>query len=360
MTEKEFKKIITDIDTESVNKEIILGKVKNLIDKITNSLHPKIKIKEYLVSGYNAFGITYNEDVIYISVDVEGIVNNQLIFNAFENSLLLEGITKLERTSNLIKFTYLEDTFILELRVDDYTPVEYIKALVKKFDEASSKYTLLQNTLKLINFFEADEELKDLDYKVVINMLLKSLDGDVENKYYKYLSYLIKTLDEMSNNKKYVLLDAVSSVNLYETISEVKLTEYKKLRKALAKAVQTESEKTLTSSKVEVTIDVNPIFDKVNKTFSWSYEIVGTDVRNSGGIYLNNETEYQTAVLKGIFKGLKVIVDNNLTKKKVILKCNYDGILSDKMKSTDENKSRMKTINALIEKHSLKVQCLKD
>ena len=66
MTEKEFKKIITDIDTESVNKEIILGKAKNLIDKITNSLHPKIKIKEYLVSGYNAFGITYNEDVIYI------------------------------------------------------------------------------------------------------------------------------------------------------------------------------------------------------------------------------------------------------------------------------------------------------
>ena len=100
---------------------------------------------------------------------------------------------------------------------------------------------------------------------------------------------------------------------------------------------------------LEVTIDVNPIFDKVNKTFSWSYEIVGTDVRNSGGIYLNNETEYQTAVLKGIFKGLKVIVDNNLTKKKIILKCNYDGILSDKMKSTDENKSRMKTINALIE-----------
>ena len=161
------------------------------------------------------------------------------------------------------------------------------------------------------------------------------------------------------NNKKYVLSDVVSNVNLFETISEVKLNEYRKLRKALSKAVQTESEKTLIDSKVEIVIDVNPIFDSVNKTFSWSYELVGKDVKNSGGIYLNNEVEYQTAVLKGIFKGLKVIVDNNLTKKKIILKCDYDGILTDKMKSSDENKSRMKTINSLIEKNSLKVTCTK-
>ena len=359
MTEKEFKKIITDIDNISLNKQKVAELSNNVINKISNNLHQKVQIKESFVSSYMAFGINYNPDVIYIAVDVENINNNQLIFNAFENALILGEFTKIERTLNFIKFVDNEFTYVLELKVDDKAPVEYIKALVKKFDETSSKYTLLQNALKLVNFFEKEEEIKDLDYKVIINLLIKSLDGDIENKYYKYLSLLIKSLDDMSNNKKYVLSDVVSNVNLFETISEVKLNEYRKLRKALSKAVQTESEKTLIDSKLEVVIDVNPIFDSVNKTFSWSYELVGKDVKNSGGIYLNNEVEYQTAVLKGIFKGLKVIVDNNLTKKKIILKCDYDGILTDKMKSSDENKSRMKTINSLIEKNSLKVTCTK-
>ena len=359
MTEKEFKKIITDIDNVSLNKQKVAELSNNVINKISSNLHQQIKIKDYVLSSYMAIGINYNPDVIYIAVDVENINNNQLIFNAFENALILSNFAKIERTSNVIKFSDEDYTYILELRVEDVTPVEYIKQLVKKFDEVASKYTLLQNALKLINFFEKEEEIKDLDYKVVINLLFKSLDDDVENKYYKYLSLLIKSLDDMSNNKKYVLTDVVTSVNLFETISEVKLNEYRKLRKALAKAVQTESEKTLIDSKAEIVIDVNPIFDSVNKTFSWSYELVGKDVKNSGGIYLNNEVEYQTAVLKGIFKGLKVIVDNNLTKKKIILKCDYDGILSDKMKSSDENKSRIKTINSLIEKHSLKVTCIK-
>lgn len=359
MTEKEFKKIITDIDNVSLNKQKVAELSNNVINKISSNLHQQIKIKDYVLSSYMAIGINYNPDVIYIAVDVENINNNQLIFNAFENALILSNFAKIERTSNVIKFSDEDYTYILELRVEDVTPVEYIKQLVKKFDEVASKYTLLQNALKLINFFEKEEEIKDLDYKVVINLLFKSLDDDVENKYYKYLSLLIKSLDDMSNNKKYVLTDVVTSVNLFETISEVKLNEYRKLRKALAKAVQTESEKTLIDSKAEIVIDVNPIFDSVNKTFSWSYELVGKDVKNCGGIYLNNEVEYQTAVLKGIFKGLKVIVDNNLTKKKIILKCDYDGILSDKMKSSDENKSRIKTINSLIEKHSLKVTCIK-
>ena len=41
-----------------------------------------------------AFGINYNPDVIYIAVDVENIQNNQLIFNAFENALILSSTYK--------------------------------------------------------------------------------------------------------------------------------------------------------------------------------------------------------------------------------------------------------------------------
>ena len=79
MTEKEFKKIITDIDNVSLNKQKVTELTNNVIDQIKQNLHQQIKIKEYISSSYMAFGINYNPDIIYIAVDVVDINNNQLI-----------------------------------------------------------------------------------------------------------------------------------------------------------------------------------------------------------------------------------------------------------------------------------------
>ena len=54
MTEKEFKKIITDIDNVSLNKQKVAELTNNVIEKINNNLHQQIKIKEYVPSSYMA------------------------------------------------------------------------------------------------------------------------------------------------------------------------------------------------------------------------------------------------------------------------------------------------------------------
>ena len=46
MTEKEFKKIITDIDNVSLNKQKVTELTNNVIDQIKQNLHQQIKIKE--------------------------------------------------------------------------------------------------------------------------------------------------------------------------------------------------------------------------------------------------------------------------------------------------------------------------
>ena len=164
-------------------------------------------------------------------------------------------------------------------------------------------------------------------------------------------------LDELLNTKKYEISELFESdVLMNINLSETKLAEYRKLRKAISKAISVEEETVKFDSQTEVVVDVNPLYDEAQKTFAWHYSLIGRNNENAGGVYQNTEVEYQTAVLKGVFKGLKAVVDGNLCKKKIILKCNYEGILTDKMLSNDENKSRMKTINKMIEANNLKIQ----
>ena len=203
--------------------------------------------------------------------------------------------------------------------------------------------------------YSKGKKIKDIDYKVIISLFMKYLKlNDIENKYYRYLGVLVKGLEDFTQSKKYELLDIVTGQNLSETVSELKMNEYRKLRKVLQKVTAMDEQKIQFDSQLEVVIDVNPIINN-DSTFGWHYDIVGRGNSNSGGNYPNNESDYQTAVLKGIFKGLKVIIDNNLVKKRIVLLCDYDDILSEKMLSNDENKSRMKTIKSLIEKHNLKI-----
>ena len=162
----------------------------------------------------------------------------------------------------------------------------------------------------------------------------------------------------MINNRKYVIEYFNNDISIYDLLNETIITEIKKLRKSLSKAISTEEDELKFDSSKEIVIDVNPI--KENNVFMWHYKVINKDLENSGGIYQNTVEEYQTAILKGIFKGLKRIVDSpNLINKKIVLKCEYEGILTEKMLSNDENKSRMKTIKQLIETNNLKVTELK-
>lgn len=359
MNEKEFKKIITDETSNSSYKGNLLKLLEDFTANIKTNLPTKVILDNYSLSSYESLGIYTTDQVLNLSLDLNSPVDNKvleatLFFNSLENALILLKATKIEKTLNGFKAVIDNIEYNIEIK-NEIKPTEYVKELINIVENASSQYTLLKNSLCLVNYFIKTEDIKDIDYKVIVNLFLKNLKlNDIENKYYKYIGVLVKGLEDFTQSKKYELLDCITKQNLTDTVSELKMNEYRKLRKALQKVASLEEQKIQFDSQLEVLIDVNPVVNGDN-TFGWHYDIIGRGNQNSGGNYPNNESDYQTAILKGIFKGLKVVIDNNLTKKRIVLLCDYDDILSEKMLSNDENKSRMKTIKSLIEKHNLKI-----
>ncbi len=364
MTEKDFKKIINDQELKQNNKQTLNTLKDDFVTKVKQLLNKRITLVDSKLSGWNVLNIYPNTNEVYICLDFNvDVVNKQnettIILNEVENILYYLNASKIERIVNGIKFTVEDVDYYLNLRSDYLTPVSYLNSFIKKVDEYNKTYTLLKNTLSIVNYLIEEEVIKEINVIFLTNMFIKTLEKEsVENKYYKYLGYLVKALDEFTNNKKYEIKDLVVNDSLMVlNITEAKLAEYRKLRKAIIKAISVEEETIKFDSQLEVVVDVNPIFNETNKTFSWHYSVIGKNNENMGGVYPNTEVDYQTAVLKGVFKGLKAIVDLNLTKKKIILKCDYDGILTNKMLTNDENKSRMKTINSLIQNNNLKITC---
>ena len=363
MTEKDFKKIISDQESKQENKVVFNELKDKLIEKVKKHLHLGIEIKDTKLSDWSALGI-YTSNVVTISLDVvTPVINKQyetnLIFNEFENIMYFLNASKVERFNNYLKVLLNDVTYILELKSDYLTPVTYLQAFLKKLEDKCKCYTLFKNAMSIVNYFINQDSIEDINVFFLTNLFIKALEKEsVENKYYKYLGQFIKALDDFTNNKKFEISDFVDSDNLMNlSMTEAKLSEYRKLRKALVKAVAVEEEQIKFDTQYEVLINVNPIFNEATKTFAWHYSLVGKNISNSGGVYSNNEIEYQTAILKGVFKALKAVVDMDLAKKRIILKCDYEGILTSKMLTSDENKSRMKTINSLIDNHNLRIQC---
>ena len=362
MTEKDFKKIINDQESKQSNKSLLNNLKDELINSINNYLLDGVKIVDSKLSDWFSLGIYTNTNIVYLSIDVETNVSNKqyesnLIINSIENALYLMDSLKVERLNNGIRCIYKDIEYVLELRSDYLTPVSYLNSFLKVLEEKSKTYTLLKNSLSIVNYFINEEDIKEINVFFLVNLFIKTMDKEViENKYYKYLGYFVKALDEFTNNKKFEINDLVVDSLMNLNMTESKISEYRKLRKSLVKAISVETVEVKFDSNLEVVVDVNPIFNESSKTFLWHYSLVGKNLENSGGVYANNEIEYQTAILKGVFKGLRAVIDANLVKKRIILKCDYEGILSSKMLTSDENKSRMKTINSLILNNDLKIR----
>ena len=70
-----------------------------------------------------------------------------------------------------------------------------------------------------------------------------------------------------------------------------------------------------------VEINVTPNYVIKDKTIEWSFNIVGTELSNSGGEYEYNDENYIMCCHKATLKGLQYAVKNKLGKN-IIIKCN--------------------------------------
>ncbi|MBQ3001720.1 MAG: hypothetical protein IJD76_04535 [Bacilli bacterium] len=389
MTEKEFKKIIVDYEQSKEQKELQLSLIQNVVETIQNNVFSTITLEASFQSGIN--GLNKLETELEMCVVLDSKCQNEsfekrILLNTVESILLLNfeklSISSVEKNilTNIIKVK-LENDIYINIKVlskKEESKIIDEQNKVKIIELINQKFTLYKNTLALIKYYKLTEDLKELNDYLLSIILAYSLEKyQADNKYYKYLNAFIKGLDDFLNGKKisllntyitsskelntnfkYIVVDPVNyEENVASMISETTLGDYRKLRKKISKELESSVDLGYTfDNSVEVVIDIEPL--QKDDTYAWRFEIVGKDLKNQANEYASGIENYHNALLKGTFKGLKSLIQNGLVKKKIYILSSFGDIFNSSILSNDENKSRVKTIKALIEQNKLNIICI--
>ncbi|HHU24008.1 MAG: hypothetical protein PHG08_04825 [Bacilli bacterium] len=386
MIEKDFRKIISDFEANYAMRPQMSARFEEIAALLQKELvAPYPFQKAYLVGAWaklTAFpgdplviALQFDETKLSLAQYRERAINN-----AIENALIKawgDKIKSIERNDweKRTKFSLDNETYWFDIdpQLKEIKEVEFV-------NNANSEYTLFRNTVIIIKNACNDIGLKTIDEAIIETILYHSLRHyQITNKYYDYLDAFVKGMDdffaplpievgsamyqklglsepEKFDHKYIVVSPGNPKLNLAGDLNDLNIGDYRKLRKKVAKMLENPKvDPFLFDQSTEVVVDVNPAVDKLTGKLKWRYIILGKNLTNSGGEYNNDEVSQQTAILKAIFKGLKALEANNLFKKKIIIQAEYEDFLGSRMLSTDENKSRMKTIKAFIEKNKLNI-----
>ena len=142
-----------------------------------------------------------------------------------------------------------------------------------------------------------------------------------------------------------MVLDVVNpNNNLTDNINDLSIGEYRKLKKVLSKLIDNKNSLS-NNSNATIVLNINPLPIKDTNE--------GSNYNNTGGSYQNSEDLLLLAMYKGLYKGLRAIVDNNLNRKNIEVICKKQNILKLTTNVSQENLSRIKNIEAYIENNGL-------
>lgn len=389
MTEKEFRKLVTDLEISSDEKNTLNQKLDDIKELFTKNTPKYFKVLDIKKTGSWAKGTMLNDtDEIDIMVVVEPlqensfVLNNEVVLNELTNILItnVKEITKLSDVSRNINRN------IINVRMKDFTIHLHVRYLEEQFcatleekqveftEIANRDYTYFRNALKVIKYYKESQKINISGYIIEIMLYYALNEYFKDNRYEDYLNNFIRAIDDFLKGKKievsddiyqklqitkasdikrnYIVLDVANpSNNLTDGLNEMALGEYRKLKKTLSKLVDNRVNLSM-SANVVVSININPVKIKDSEEYAWSYKIENSDYSNNGGSYSNTPESLLTAMLKSLYKGLRAVVDNNLNRKKVEIVCSKGNILK-LSNATEENKSRIKTIEAYIENNGL-------
>ena len=207
----------------------------------------------------------------------------------------------------------------------------------------------------MLLYYSLNEYFKDNHYETYLNAFIRGIDDFLKQKKICVSNDILKklevTVETATPHKGYAIIDPTDeSVNLVSGITEIKLNDYRKLKKAISKVIDAGAQDL---SKEQVVLHINP--KEENGMYVWSYEIENSRYHTDGGSYPQTEENYITACLKALSKGLKTIVDNGLNKRGIKLVCKYSDLLSRSDLLSSENQSRRKTIIAYMEVNNITI-----
>ena len=277
MTEKDFRQIVTDLEIDSSYKDNIkefMNKLVSIID--TSDLY---KVESIDKAGSLKTGThskeSNNFDFTVILRDLKSNyypIMNQACLNEIWNKLVfgfnIEKVNqiKIDEQRNAIIFTkdnknitifvrFLND---LEFQLGNFTKEDKIR--YNFFNNARADFNLFKNTIILIKDIR-DKAYVNISGYVIELLLYYALSANfTKHTYEAYLHEFIHGIDDFLKGKKidqyndtyhklniervqqpnkpYTIVDIANGVNLTANIGEAYLSEFKKLKKAISKALE--------------------------------------------------------------------------------------------------------------------------
>ncbi len=394
MTEKEFRKLVTDLEMPRAFKDEVTKNLELIKENIPSMLKEAVLLDICKIGSIARSTMLNTEDSVDLMVVYKYSSSksfklvNQLIINALINTVayLFEEIKKpsdieFNQSLNVVSFNISDIWYNIYVRyekenIEDIEFTNY-KEIAKHslFTEfANRDYTYFKNTVAIIKYFRNEQKInisghilevllyyslneyfKDNHYETYLNAFIRGIDDFLKQKKICVSNDILKklevTVETATPHKGYAIIDPTDeSVNLVSGITEIKLNDYRKLKKAISKVIDAGAQDL---SKEQVVLHINP--KEENGMYVWSYEIENSRYHTDGGSYPQTEENYITACLKALSKGLKTIVDNGLNKRGIKLVCKYSDLLSRSDLLSSENQSRRKTIIAYMEVNNITI-----
>ncbi|MGM9898997.1 MAG: hypothetical protein ACI32E_00280 [Bacilli bacterium] len=396
MTEKEFRKLVSDVEVSRHQKDE-MGEIIDTIHHIlsdNNNLH--YEIVNIYRGGSLAKGTMLNSsfdlDIILV---VKPTINktfglvNKVVLNEIFNAIVINvnninKVSDLACENNILSFKYNNYNIKLLVKYNDesiedlpHSLLERIEQIRYRFVEIANRdYTYFKNTIQIIKYYRDEQKITSISGTILEVILYYALkEYCFALRYEDYLNAFVRGLDDFIMGKKievpismynelgiipatdvkknYSVIDpGTGSINLTSDITEIKLGDYRKLKKAIAKLVDTKSSKEVGSAEVKLNVTPNKNEDG---TYSWCFKIEDTSFMGMGGKYTSSNEDTYTAIYKALLKGFKAIVDNNLNRKGVKIICSKNNILEDNQDLSNENNARRKNVLAFIDNNNITI-----
>lgn len=396
MTEKEFRKLVSDVEVSRQQKDE-MGEIIDTIHNILNvygNLHYEI-INIYR-GGSLAKGTMLNSafdlDIILVVKPtinkIFGLVN-KIVLNEIMNALII-NVNNINKVSdiicdnNIVSFKYNNYNIKLLVKYNDETIEELPLGFLEKVEQlryrfveiANRDYTYFKNTIQIIKYYRDEQKITSISgailevilyyalkeycfslrYEDYLNAFIRGLDDFIIGKKIEVPTSMYNELGVVPNSevkKNYSVIDpGTGIINLTSDINEIKLGDYRKLKKAIAKLIDTKSAKEVGNFDVKLNVTPNKNADG---TYSWCYKIEDTSIMGMGGTYTSSNEDTYTAIFKALLKGLKAIIDNNLNRKGIKIICPKNNILDDEDSLSNENNARRKNVLAFMDNNNITI-----
>lgn len=375
MTEKEFRKMVSDLEITKEEKNNINQIVQDLTTIIQDKLPDYLEFEEVYKLGPLKYGtMLRNEKKLTIGLNIK--VKNEwlsaqekqtIIYNTFENILLLnmKAISLLRKESLYLEY----QNYQIEIKIINQKETSVIEKL-------NNDYPLFKNTICILKQNLIEQKISTITDEILINLLGYSLIHFlIDYRYEGYIHAFINGIDEFlkgsyidlnqkyydefqkevsyENKGEYTIINFDNGENLTNGINQNILNDYRKLRKAIQKLTSVVD--IITNNK-EITIDVTPKYNQSTNSYNWSYKIENINLSVTGGTYsqMNEENRYD-AISKALFKSLKVIVEKGFSKSTINVLTKGINLFDEENEVNNETKSKIKTIKKYIEDNHLKV-----